>query len=157
MMACMNVQAAKYCGRVVDKNGSPLVYATVYPVANPIDGTATNDQGLFCLEIETDTATRVAVTYVGYKQQQLWLTANDNEQLTIVLEDQPIAREEMVIEAKRTRMSKRNIVANEEAITVGTSTIQGINSRLYLTVKFFTTKRIYSCNSTHKCLLYRQN
>ena len=111
MMACMNVQAAKYCGRVVDKNGSPLVYATVYPVANPIDGTATNDQGLFCLEIETDTATLVAVTYVGYKQQQLWLTANDNEQLTIVLEDQPIALEEMVIEAKRTRMSKRKMLA----------------------------------------------
>lgn len=115
LSACANVQAAKICGRVVDKNGSPLVYATVYPVTNPVEGTATNDQGLFCLETESDTALLVAVTYVGYKQKLLTTPVPsspvEGELLTVVLEEQPIALEEMVIEAKRTRMSKRKMLA----------------------------------------------
>jgi len=112
MMACMNVQAAKYCGRVVDRSGAPLMYATVYPVANPVEGTATNDQGVFCLESETDTAMLLAVTYVGYKQKQIEMYPAAEAMTTVVLEEQPIALEEMVVEAKRTRMSKRKMLAH---------------------------------------------
>lgn len=105
------MSAAKYCGRVVDRSGAPLMYATVYPVANPVEGTATNDQGVFCLESEADTAMLLAVTYVGYKQKQIESYPAAEAMQTVVLEEQPIALEEMVVEAKRTRMSKRKMLA----------------------------------------------
>lgn len=124
------VMAEKYYGRVTDSNGVPLMYATVYPVENPVEGTATNEKGVFCLETEDGPETVVAITYVGYKQRQVSLaelTKQDvnNEGVgcesaegemfaalvTIVLEEQPIALEETVVEAKRTRMSKRKKLA----------------------------------------------
>ena len=42
---CSTVQADKYVGRVVSDKGEPIGYATVYPVDDPVLGTATNNEG----------------------------------------------------------------------------------------------------------------
>ena len=41
-----------FTGRVVDQNGSPIPYATVYPEAQPELGTATNNDGIFSFEAD---------------------------------------------------------------------------------------------------------
>lgn len=110
----IGLHAEQYYGKVTDGSGAPLLYATVYPMDNPAEGTATNDRGFFSLEIKDDTASLIAFTYIGYKQRILPLSSlsRDTASPTIViLEEQPIALEETVIEAKRTRMSKRKQLA----------------------------------------------
>lgn len=114
LLMAMPLCSERYFGRVTDLRGVPLFYATVYPLSDPSEGTATNDQGLFTLETEADSASIVAVSYIGYKQLQMPLMAlsRDTADVTLIrLEEQPIALEETVVEAKRTRMSKRKKLA----------------------------------------------
>ena len=114
LLMAMPLCSERYFGRVTDLRGVPLFYATVYPLSDPSEGTATNDQGLFILETEADSASIVAVSYIGYKQLQMPLMAlsRDTADVTLIrLEEQPIALEETVVEAKRTRMSKRKKLA----------------------------------------------
>ncbi|MBQ7192051.1 MAG: carboxypeptidase-like regulatory domain-containing protein [Paludibacteraceae bacterium] len=108
---CLN--AAIYKGRVVDEAGQPVPFATVYVQDKPEDGTATNQDGWFTLETQTSTDAPVVISFVGYQKQFMPLKelADSTHIKTVVLKEQPIALEETVVEAKRTRKSKRKMLA----------------------------------------------
>ena len=54
--------ASTYAGRVVDEQGAPIPYATVYPEIAPEWGTATNNDGFFSFEANLTPDMRIIVS-----------------------------------------------------------------------------------------------
>ena len=95
------VTATEYVGRVVDTQGNPVSYATVYMADDPIIGTATGSNGLFRLDTNLPIFSELIVSFIGYEKQVLLLSELQHEDTTvIVLKEQPIHLEEVVIAAK---------------------------------------------------------
>ena len=107
--------ATTYCGRVTNAAGEPLPYATVYPMNDPIQGTATNNDGYFTFEAELASGSEVVISYIGYEKTTLNEAELhcDNPPSTIhnpqpiVLHEQPIGLEELVIAAKQPRYGNK--------------------------------------------------
>lgn len=108
LLACFSsLQAQTYQGRVIDEQGEPIMYATVYLEQNPAVGTATNMQGVFTLQTGVHPSAQIIVSFLGYEKQELRLEQFGDSVLTIVLKEQPIALEETVIEAKAGKQRNR--------------------------------------------------
>lgn len=114
--------AKQYYGRVVDEQGRPISYATVYPILEPVIGTATNDQGFFIIDTEHTVGldhvldpqviemSDLVVSYIGYGKQVVPLRAYEATTLDtgiIVLHEQPIALEETVVAAKASKQRNK--------------------------------------------------
>ena len=101
LVGSASVSAMPYFGRVVDEKGEPMSYTTVYPEANPVDGTATNSDGFFEVETAVPLDGQMIVSFVGYEKRTLPLRSlSGPDTVTIVLREQPIALEELVVAAK---------------------------------------------------------
>ncbi len=93
--------AAEYIGRVVDTQGKPVGYATVYMADDPVIGTATGSNGLFRINTDLPIFSELIISFIGYEKQVLLLSELQHEDTTvIVLKEQPIHLEEVVIAAK---------------------------------------------------------
>lgn len=103
-------EAALYHGRVVDEQGHGIGYATVYPKSDPVAGTATNMDGYFTMDTELPTNEDIIISFIGYEKKTITLDQlNDS---TIVLHEQPIALEETVVAAKKSKQrNKRKAIA----------------------------------------------
>lgn len=114
-MCVWTAGAKDVCGRVVDERHQPILYATVYIKDNPIIGTATNPDGVFHLEIEDKDLAHAELIFscVGYSVEcrAASLLAEAEDIPTIMLVEQPIALEETVVSARKTKMSKRKVLA----------------------------------------------
>ena len=98
-----------FAGRVVDQKGEPIAYATVYPEIAPEWGTATNNDGYFSFEANLTKDSRVVVSYIGYQKQVVLAGSLENPSLpNIVLIEQPIALEETVVAAKKSKQRNKN-------------------------------------------------
>ena len=103
---CMH--ATIYQGRVVDQNGAPVSYATVYPEAAPELGTATNNDGLFSFKADLPNDSRVIISFIGY--EKLTISASlltSSEPSVFTLREQPIALEETVVAAKKSKQRNK--------------------------------------------------
>jgi len=100
------VSSATLLGRVVDSQGEPISYATIYLVEHPVIGTATNDNGEFSLDITDDEHGNLIVSFLGYEKQEIPI-GHFSQQNTIVLKEQPIALEETVISAKKSKQKNK--------------------------------------------------
>lgn len=100
-------QAVVYQGRVVDQDGRPIGYATVYPELVPELGTASNSNGLFSFEAPgLPGESRVIVSFIGYEKKMV--KANELlDTALIVLKEQPIALEETVVAAKASKQKNK--------------------------------------------------
>ena len=114
----VSLQAATYCGRVVNRAGEPLPYATVYPMDDPVKGTATNNDGYFTFEADLASGSEVVISYIGYEKASVLansLTAQrsySDSGLTaegglIILKEQPIGLEEMVVSANQPKYANK--------------------------------------------------
>ena len=102
-----------YRGRVADTEGRPISFATVYPAAKPEVGTATNENGLFTFKCDLPPESEVVISYIGYAKQVVPLATLASDTALIVLREQPIALEETVVSAKKTKhKNKRKQMAN---------------------------------------------
>ena len=103
--------ATVYRGRVVDDKGRPVSYATVYPEIVPEVGTATNNDGYFSFESATlPPKSKIIVSFIGYEKQVVTAAqlSEENEELTTVtLNEQPIALEETVVAAKKSKQRNK--------------------------------------------------
>ncbi|MCQ2325836.1 MAG: carboxypeptidase-like regulatory domain-containing protein, partial [Paludibacteraceae bacterium] len=118
------ISATVYMGRVTDRNGQGLGYATVYPINDPVAGTATNHEGYFSFETILAPNSQIIISYIGYEKQIL--TLPDSQSIntsfseavqsiipdtvvfpTIVLTEQPIGLEEMVVSAKKPKYANK--------------------------------------------------
>ena len=106
--------ATTYAGRVVDEQGSPIAYATVYPEIAPEWGTATNTDGYFAFDANLTPEMKIIVSFIGYEKASVTaeqLIANSQE--PIALKEQPIALQETVIAAKASKQrNKRKQMAS---------------------------------------------
>ena len=93
-----------FVGRVVDEKGAPIAYATVYPEIAPEWGTATNNDGIFSFEANLPPDSRVIVSFIGYQKKTV--LAQDL-QGDIVLIEQPIALQETVVAAKKSKQRNK--------------------------------------------------
>ncbi len=100
------VSARDYMGKVLTADGDPVGYATVYPVDDPVAGTATNDAGEFRFSSNLPLDSKVIVSFLGYEKQELPLAAL-TDSATIVLKEQPIALEETVVAAKASKQRNK--------------------------------------------------
>lgn len=100
------LRADKYVGRVVSTTGEPISYATVYPMDDPVLGTATNNDGWYEFECNLLPTSRVIISFIGYEKQNLPLAALVDT-ATIVLKEQPIALEQLVVEAKPSKQRNK--------------------------------------------------
>ena len=104
------LSAATYSGRVLDTNGEPLAYATVYPEIFPELGTATNNNGIFAFEANLMPDSKVVISFIGYEKVRMNaepLKMDGDSLFTITLIEQPIALEEMVIAAKPSKQRNK--------------------------------------------------
>lgn len=98
-----------FAGRVVDQKGEPIAYATVYPEIAPEWGTATNNDGYFSFEANLTKDSRVVVSYIGYQKRVVLAGSLENPSMpNIVLIEQPIALEETVVAAKKSKQRNKN-------------------------------------------------
>ena len=103
-IALSATQAAVYQGKVVDQNGRPISYATVYPEIHPELGTATNSDGLFSFEADIPAESSIIISFIGYEKKIIRSTELAE---TIVLHEQPIALEETVVAAKKSKQRNK--------------------------------------------------
>jgi len=113
LLLSLALQAAVYQGRVVDQDGQPVAYATVYPEVAPELGTATNTDGSFSFEAATlPASTRIIVSFIGYEKSvvtagDLVPLTSDLSPFTVILKEQPIALEETVVAAKKSKQRNK--------------------------------------------------
>ncbi|MDP6038034.1 MAG: DUF5686 family protein, partial [Candidatus Latescibacteria bacterium] len=92
-------QAKVIRGTVTDAaTGEPLPAATVQ-VLGTYDGTISNTQGIYVLELRSLPAT-VEVRYIGYRSQKIEVTEEVNEVQDFALAPVPIEMEELVVTAE---------------------------------------------------------
>ena len=108
----VSLQAMTYSGRVVNRAGEPLPYATVYPMDDPVKGTATNNDGYFTFEADLASGSEVVISYIGYEKASVLadsLTAQRSysDSGLIILKEQPIGLEEMVVSAKQPKYANK--------------------------------------------------
>ena len=97
-----------YYGRVTDIYERGIGFATVYPVENPIEGTATNDKGFFRLSTDLPDTSTVIVSFIGYEKQTLKLSQlGTTDAPRIILHEQPVKLNEVVVTAKGKRKNMR--------------------------------------------------
>ena len=110
LLCALTVFSATYNGRVVDQNGQPVSYATIYPELQPEQGTATNLDGRFTFNTDLPKRSLVIISFVGY--EKLSLSLAELERMTtqreaLVLKEQPIALQEMVVAAKPSKQRNK--------------------------------------------------
>ena len=101
-----------FIGRVVDQNGEPVPYATVYPEIAPEWGTATNNDGFFRFEANLTKDSRIIVSCIGYEKktvlaESLYSVSPEDGLYSVILKEQPIALEETVIAAKKSKQRNK--------------------------------------------------
>ena len=96
----------------MDQNGEPVPYATVYPEIAPEWGTATNNDGFFRFEANLTKDSRIIVSCIGYEKktvlaESLSSVGPEDGLYSVVLKEQPIALEETVIAAKKSKQRNK--------------------------------------------------
>ena len=99
-----------FAGRVVDQKGEAIPYATVYPEIAPEWGTATNNDGYFSFEANLTPDMRVIFSWIGYEKMTVnveRLAVSGDSVRTFVLKEQPIALQETVVAAKKSKQRNK--------------------------------------------------
>lgn len=110
LLCALTAFATTYNGRVVDQNGQPVSYATVYPEQMPEQGTATNSDGRFTFLTDLPKQANVIISFVGYEKLSISLAELESmttQRQALVLKEQPIALEETVIAAKPSKQRNK--------------------------------------------------
>ncbi|MEO0724609.1 MAG: TonB-dependent receptor [Bacteroidota bacterium] len=87
-------------GTITDQKGVPLVGANVYAPEVQL-GAVTDENGFFDLGQRASAATRLEVSYVGYRTQVVDLQPGQESRLALVLEENPVFTGEVVVSATR--------------------------------------------------------
>lgn len=91
-------QAFAVKGRVVDKKGEGLPFASVY-IKGTSNGTTTNDNGNYFITLKTGSY-EVVYQYIGYQAVTKKITVNGPQTLNVTLEPEILSLNEVTITAK---------------------------------------------------------
>ena len=110
LLCGLTAQATVYTGRVVDEKGVAIGYATVYPESAPELGTATNNDGYFQFEANLKKQDLIIFSFIGYEKRTMRaseVSAMATQREAIVLKEQPIALQETVVAAKKSKQRNK--------------------------------------------------
>lgn len=102
-------------GFVIDEDGEPIPYASVYVKNNPIGGTMTDLEGRYELKLDKDInlAEEVVFSFIGYRTELFPISAIIYDSVFYVtLVEQPIMLEGPTIMAKVSRKESKKIKKN---------------------------------------------
>ena len=109
IVGALQVHSEKVVGRVLDEQGLPVPYASVYLREHPTIGTVTDKDGRFELDVEKYRTSHIEVSFLGYALEshdvKRWL----RDSMIIHLHEQPITLEQLVKTQKaiKTRRDRR--------------------------------------------------
>ena len=104
-------------GTVLDEDGDPLPYASVYVRNNPIGGTMTDENGEYVLEIDSTTAStdEVVFSFIGYRTEEISVEAIiPDSNFVVTLVEQPVMLEGAIVNAKISK--KESLKLKREAL-----------------------------------------
>ena len=102
-------------GFVIDEDGEPIPYASVYVKNNPIGGTMTDLEGRYELKLDKDInlAEEVVFSFIGYRTELFPISAIIYDSVFYVtLVEQPIMLEGPTVMAKVSRKESKKIKKN---------------------------------------------
>ena len=115
-------RARKVSGTINDNKGEPIIGATIVEKGNTTNGTITDIDGNFTLEIVPDAV--LQITYVGYEPQEITTTGKNT--FHIVLQEDTKTLDELVVVGYGT-LRKRDLTGSVVSLTEGRFT-EGINT-----------------------------
>lgn len=111
------IVAQNAVGTVIDEEGEPIPYASVYVKNDPIGGTMTDMDGRYNLKIDSLIAPddEVIFSFIGYRTEEFSVASIiSDSNFTVTLVEQPIMLEGAVVKAKISR--KESTKLKKEAL-----------------------------------------
>ena len=108
-------------GRIIDEMGSPIIGANIIEVSDISNGTVTDIDGFFTLNVE-DEAT-IQVTYIGFLPQNINTAGRTNFEIILIEDTQSL--DELIVVGYGVQKKKLITGAN---VSVGSETIQSQNA-----------------------------
>lgn len=99
-------------GTVIDEDGDPIAYASVYVRTNPIGGTMTDLDGNYVLQIDSTSILEdeLIFSFIGYRTEEFPIQSVINDSvLNVTLVEQPIMLEGAIVKAKISRKESRKL------------------------------------------------
>ena len=114
-------QASQITGRIVDKNGVPVIGATIM-ISGTTQGTTSGVDGTFALQSNVSPAGMILdVSFIGYKPQRI--SVNNRTSLSVTLEEDDQQIEAVVVTALGIKRQERAVSYN----------VQNISDEVFLT------------------------
>ena len=108
-------QASQITGRIVDKNGVPVIGATIM-ISGTTQGTTSGVDGTFALQSNVSPAGMVLdVSFIGYKPQRI--SVNNRTSLSVTLEEDDQQIEAVVVTALGIKRQERAVSYNVQKIS----------------------------------------
>ena len=99
-------------GTVLDEDGEPLPYASVYVRNNPIGGTMTDMNGQYVLELDSTIASidEVIFSFIGYRTEEFSVASIiSDSNFVVTLIEQPIMLEGATVKAKISKKESQKL------------------------------------------------
>ena len=108
-------QASQITGRIVDKNGVPVIGATIM-ISGTTQGTTSGVDGTFALQSNVSPAGMILdVSFIGYKPQRI--SVNNRTSLSVTLEEDDQQIEAVVVTALGIKRQERAVSYNVQKIS----------------------------------------
>ena len=99
LLILSNSTFGQLVGKVSDKQGNPIPFASVY-IESSTAGTTTNNNGNYSLEIKKKGTYTVVYQFLGYETQKKEINFSGYTKLNIILLEEQISLEEIQINSK---------------------------------------------------------
>ena len=98
-------------GYVIDENGAPIPYASVYVKHNPQSGTMTDSLGHYSILLDgSEQGDNLIISFIGYRTEELPIASlQPDVPLQTTLVEQPIMLEGATVNAKISRKESRKL------------------------------------------------
>ncbi|MCB0155883.1 MAG: TonB-dependent receptor plug domain-containing protein, partial [Anaerolineae bacterium] len=134
--ADLHAQAFTLTGNVTGADGEPLVGATIYVEGAAGQGTVSDFEGAYSLNIQASSdPVTVVYSYVGYRaaRQQVTPVAGGKETLDVTLEEDYIGLDQVIVTGASTATSKKrlgNAISTLDAKDIGNSGASSVDRAL---------------------------
>lgn len=100
-------------GHVIDESGVPVPYATVFQKSNPAGGVATDDDGMFEINVTRGRDEILIISFISYKTVELEIDKiKPDVAIRVTLKEQPILLDEASVNATVSKKEMKKITKN---------------------------------------------
>lgn len=100
-------------GHVIDESGVPVPYATVFQKSNPAGGVATDDDGMFEINVTRGRDEILIISFISYKTVELEIDKiKPDVAIRVTLKEQPILLDEASVNAMVSKKEMKKITKN---------------------------------------------